>query len=142
MAKVQTAPLGADAQRQIEAVRVKNGVRPIPVEHEGVPLGSVPAQVFGFTYSPINESTPLFAERTLASFEVHKVSDTGARLLGFVTAPDAQGFASGGEMSLNLYPEPWGEAKSLIEVPVERIARAKPLSRADGNCMPLQLDSV
>ena len=142
MAKVQTAPLGADVQRQLDVVRSRNGVSAVTSADEGAPLGQLPDRVFGFTYSPINESTPLYATRTLQSFEVHKVSSGQVRLLGFVKAAEAEKLAAGTEeFDVNLYPETNGESTTLVEVPLDRIIRAKPLARSEGNFMPLRIDS-
>jgi hypothetical protein len=141
MSKVQTAPLGAEAQRQIELTRVRNGVAAVAQEDEGAPLGQLPDGVFGFTYSPIDESTPLYATRTVQSFEVHKLTNGVVHLLGFLKPAEASKLTgTPEEFDLNLYPEPNGESTELVEVPLERIVRAKPLSRTDGNFMPLKIE--
>ena len=141
MSKVQTAPLSAEAQRRIESVRVENRVAPVGAELEGTALAALPEHLYGFTYSPLNASTPLFRTRTLGSFEVHKLGGGVVHLLGFLKAEDASTFDDGvRESDINLYPEPWGEATTLVEVPLARIVRAKPLSRSDGNYMPLHLE--
>jgi hypothetical protein len=143
MSKVQTAPLSADVQRRIEALRVKNQVSAVKAEQEGAALGTLPDRVYGFTYSPLNASTPLFGTRTLACFEVHKLSGGVVHLLGFLKPSEAAAVEEGVRAAeVNLYPEPWGDAQSLVEVPLERIVRAKPLSRSEGNYMPLHLDAA
>ncbi len=141
MSKVQTAPLGADVQRQIELVRVRNTVTPVKTEDEGSPLEQLPDRTYGFTYSPVNESTPLYARRTLQAFEVHKLSDGVVHLLGFLKAADAAKLAAAtGELDVNLYPEPNGDSTTLVEVPLERVMRARPVLRGDGNYMPLKIE--
>ncbi len=141
MSKVQTAPLGADVQRQIELVRVRNTVTTVKTEDEGSPLGQLPDRIYGFTYSPVNESTPLYAQRTLQAFEVHKLTGGVVHLLGFLKPSDAERLAAGtGDLDVNLYPEPNGDSTSLVEVPLERIMRARPVSRGDGNYMPLKIE--
>ncbi len=140
MSKVTTAPLGDDIQRQFETLRAKNDVAPVKTEDEGAPLGGIPAKVYGFTYSPLNASTPLYAARTLQSFEVHKVTESSACVLGFLTADEARTVLAGAAADVHLYPEPSGEAKTLVEIALERIVRSKPLARGEGNFMALHLD--
>ena len=141
MSKVQTAPLGADVQRQIELVRVRNSVTPIKQEDEGAPLGQLPDSIYGFTYSPVNEATPLYANRTLQSFEVHKLTNGVVHVLGFLEPAEAAKLAAAVEdIDVNLYPEITGKSSTLVEVPLERIMRARPLSRSDGNYMPLKIE--
>jgi hypothetical protein len=134
------AALPVEVEREVEAVRARNGVSPVRLEDEGVPLASLPDSVYGYTYSPLNESTPLFAERTFQSFEVHKLTEGVVHVLGYVSAGDA-GRLSGAQepADIRFYPEPYGEATRLAEVSLERIVRARPVSRADGNYMTLTL---
>ena len=138
--KVQTQPLDPQVQAQIEAIRACNRVANVAGELEGSPLASLPDHVYGFTYSPLNESTPLFATRSIQSFEVHRLAERTVRLLGFVKPAEAAALAKGDEdLDVQLYPEPHGDAASLVQVPLERILKARPVSRIDGNFMPLHL---
>jgi hypothetical protein len=89
----------------------------------------------------VNESTPLFAKRPFQSFEVHKLTSGVVHLLGFLTEKEAVTFFDGKEaMECHLFPEPFGESTRLVEVPLERIAKSKALSRTGGNYMPVTLD--
>ena len=140
--KVQFAKsIAPEVEEQLTALRDRKGLTLIAAEREGAPLATLGDNLFGFTFSPVNESTPLFAKRQFQSFEVHKLTSGVVHLLGFLTEKEAATFFDGKEpMDCQLFPEPHGESKRLVEVPLERIAKAKALSRSDGNYMPLTLD--
>jgi|SRR5688500_14809945 len=132
-----------EIEKEFAAVRSRNGVKPVEVADEGAPLAGLPDNIYGYTYSPLNESTPLFVQRSFQSFEVHKLTEGIVHILGFVTAADAaQMGANAAAAEIKLYPEPYGEATKLVEVSLERILRAKPVSRSDGNYMPISLDAT
>jgi hypothetical protein len=135
--------LPAEAEREFEAVRSRNGVKPVEIADEGAPLAGLPDSIYGYTYSPLNESTPLFQQRSYQAFEVHKLTEGIVHILGYVSPNDAvQMGANSQPVEIKLYPEPYGDAKKLVEVSLERIVRAKPVARSDGNYMPLLLDST
>ncbi|MBK5290830.1 MAG: hypothetical protein JJE04_03925 [Acidobacteriia bacterium] len=128
---------------QQEALRASKQLRPLLVEDEGVPLSLLPDNVFGFTFSTLNESTPLFIRRAFQSFEVHKLMDGEIHLLGYLTAEQAGTVQSGGEaVECNLYPEPREKSDQLVEIPVHRISKARQLSRTDGNYMPIRVEAA
>jgi len=130
-------------QDQLEALRQRKQLMPVGPELEGTPLAALPESIYGFTYSPLNESTPLFKKRTFQSFEVHKLPDGHVQLLVYVSPQQAGQIKSAKEpLDVNVYPEPHGEATELIELPLDRIARAKPSSRQDGNFIPVHLDAA
>jgi hypothetical protein len=130
-------------EREFEAVRIRNGVQPVSEADEGAPLAGLPDSVYGYTYSPLNESTPLFAKRSFQAFEVHKLTEGIVHILGYVTPGDAVRLGAASEPGeIKLYPEPHGEAAKLVEVSLERIVRAKPVSRTEGNYMPISLEAT
>jgi hypothetical protein len=140
--KVQfVSSIGPELEQQFASLRQKKGLTLVPVDTEGAPLATLPDNVFGFTFSPLNESTPLFTKRQFQCYEVHKLAGGVVHLLGFLPEKEAAAFFNGKEpVDCHLYPEPHGESTRLVEVPLERIAKAKPVSRSDGNFMPLTLD--
>jgi hypothetical protein len=140
--KVQFAQsISQEIQQQLSSLRERKGLALIAAEREGAPLATLPDNIYGFTFSPVNESTPLFAKRQFQSFEVHKLTSGIVHLLGFLTEKEAATFFDGKDaLECNLFPEPFGDSTRLVEVPLERIAKAKPLSRASGNYMPVTLD--
>lgn len=142
--KVQFAPsISPELEQQLSTLREHKGLKPVAVDLEGTPLATLPDNLYGFTFSPVNESTPLFIKRQFQSFEVHKLTDGTVHVLGFLTEKEAATFFEGKEpLDCHLYPEPHGESSRLVEVPLERVARARPLSRSDGNYMPLTLDAA
>lgn len=140
--KVQFASsITPELEQQFASLREKKGLKLIASEQEGAALAGLSDNIYGFTYSSLNESTPLFGKRTFQCFEVHKLTLGIVHLLGFLTEKEAAAFFGGKEpLDCHLYPEPHGESTRLVEVPLERIARAKPVSRSNGNYMPLTLD--
>ncbi len=140
--KVQfVSSISAELEKQFVSLREQKGLALVAVEKEGAPLATLPDNLYGFTFSPVNESTPLFTKRQFQCFEVHKLAAGIVHLLGFLTEKEAATFFGGKEpLVCHLYPEPLGESTRLVEVPLERIAKAKPVSRSSGNYMPLTLD--
>jgi hypothetical protein len=140
---MKAVELPAEVEQERQSVRVRNGVEPVSIGDEGSPLAGLPDNIYGYTYSPLNESTPLFTERTYQSFEVHKLTEGIVHVLGYLTPADAAAVEGNREpVDVRLYPEPYGEATRLTEVSLERILRAKPVTRIDGNAMALTLDAT
>jgi hypothetical protein len=109
----------------------------------GVPLEALPDNVYGFTFSPLNENTPLFAKRVFQCFEIHRLADGEVEILGFLTPKEAQALREGREeLDVKLYPEPRDESTELVTVQLHRIIRAKPPVRSDGNYMPVHVDAI
>ncbi|MBM3797103.1 MAG: hypothetical protein FJW31_24335 [Acidobacteria bacterium] len=144
MSKPQFAPsLTAEVEKQFAALREQKGLKIIAAEQEGAPLATLPDNLYGFTFSTVNESTPLFAKRQFQSFEIHKLQHGVVHLLGFLTEKEAAAFFNGKEqVECHLYPEPRGESTRLVEVPLDQVARARAMSRSDGNYLPLILDTA
>jgi hypothetical protein len=140
--KVQfVSSISPELEKQFGSLREQKGLALVAAEKEGAPLATLPDNIYGFTFSPVNESTPLFSKRQFQCYEVHKLTGGVVHLLGFLTEKEAAAFFNGKEpLECNLYPEPQDESKRLVEVPLERIAKAKPMSRSAGNYMPLTLD--
>jgi hypothetical protein len=130
-------------EKQLRELRENKRLMPVGPEFEGSPLGVLPDNVFGFTYSPLNEHTPLFMKQTFQCFEVHKLAGGQVHLLGFVTPEDAARINSGiAAIEFHLFPAPFQQATELVEVPLERIRNARPFSRQDGNFLPILLDAA
>jgi len=128
-------------EKQLEALRQQKQLMLVGPELEGTPLAALPDNIYGFTSSPLNESTPLFKKRIFQSWEVHKLADGQVQMLVYVSPQQASQIRSATEpLDVNVYPEPHGEATELIELRLERISRAKPASRQDGNYIPVHLD--
>jgi hypothetical protein len=130
-----------EIENHLESLHQEKGLTLVRPEDEGSPLASLPDNTYGYTSSPLGPMTPLFVRRIFQCFEVQKLSGGVVHLLGFVTEKEAKlVFESTQAMDFNLYPEPRGESARLVEIPLERIARAKALSRSEGNYMPIHLD--
>ncbi|MFN7919019.1 MAG: hypothetical protein U0Q16_02920 [Bryobacteraceae bacterium] len=130
-----------EIENELQSRRQSRGLQPVASELEGTPLGSLPDCVYGYTYSPVNDSTPLYAKRLFQCFEVHRLPGGVVHVLGFATPQEAQSLAARAALDFNLYPEPNGNSTTLVEISMERVLKAKPVSRSDGNYMPLSLDA-
>ena len=123
---------------EIEKLRAERKLKLISLEESGSAAEFAPAGVYGFTYSPANEGVPLFNKQSFQIFEVHKLADESVHLIGFMTEEDATTLQSAkGPMELRLYPQPYEKAQRLVSVARDRIVRAKPPSRENGNWIGL-----
>jgi hypothetical protein len=123
-----------------EQLRAEYGLRSLSREEEGARLQSLPAGVFGFTYSPATE-TPLFAGRTYHSFEIHKLSGGGTFLIAFAAPAEAERIRSGeAQIEATVFPDPYEQATELVRISYARIVNNlyKPI-RYDGNALPLRI---
>ncbi|MEZ5354650.1 MAG: hypothetical protein R2762_18610 [Bryobacteraceae bacterium] len=127
-------------EQQLDGIRARKNLSLIPVAMEGTAVGKLPEKVYGFTGSGAGELSPLFARRIYQGFELHKLSGGAIEVIGFLPEKDAVAVNAGESVDVNLYPEPYEEATHLVEIPLARIRRARPLSRAKGNYMPLELN--
>jgi hypothetical protein len=105
-----------------EALRA--GLRIVSSDEEGTGVNTLPAGVYGFTYSPGLENAPLFAVRRYRSFETHKRADGETFLIGFAKPEDAALLhATSKEATISVLPEPEVGADVLVQVPYARIHR-------------------
>ena len=123
-----------------EALRRQHHVQLMSDQDEGRAVVQLPGGVYGFTYAPALELSPLFQKKSFQNFEVHKLSSGAEHVVGYVTEPDAQKLGRGGAADVTLYPDPYGEATHLVSVAVSRITNSKPNpSRERGNFLKLEL---
>jgi len=116
-----------------EKLRAERSLRPLQKSEAGTPVRDLPDGVYGFTYSPTFESTPLFAHKSYRSFEFHKLANGAVEVVGYLTAEDAQRLAAPDAGRVALYPEPWQNAHQLGWVSLNRVSRStKSPAREDG----------
>lgn len=106
-----------------ESLRAAHGVRIVSREEEGTGVNSLPAGVYGFTYSPALPNAPLFAVRRYRSYETHKLASGETFLIGFTTPALAARLAAGedAELTLQIQPDADGESTVLVTIPCDRI---------------------
>lgn len=120
MSRVTYANTPATLDQQ--ALRGTHNVRIVSPAEEGTGVNSLPAGVYGFTYSPALPNAPLFAERRFRSYETHKVADGEIFVVGFADVETAAALAANsGEQTLVIQPEPEGAASILVKVPYSRM---------------------
>jgi hypothetical protein len=120
---------------EIEHIRARHGLRALKNEEEGSPTARLPHGVYGFTYSPGQDETPIFANKAYHNFEVHKLEDGSERLIGYLTEPEIATLeARKPGTVVHLYPDVWAESTHLVSVDLTatvRLRRTPP--RDDGN---------
>lgn len=125
------------------ALRESLGLRIIRDEEEGRNIEAQPAGIYGYTGAPATEELPLFIKPIFRCTEVQKLASGEVQLLGYVTEKEAVAFEAGAEpVTINLYPDPYGESTRLISVPLSRIDRRKPPARDEGNPMVVEVAPV
>jgi hypothetical protein len=120
---------------EIDQIRERHGLRALTKEEEGSPTARLPHGVYGFTYSPGQDETPVFANKAYHNFEVHKIEDGAERLIGYLTPSEAailEARKPGTEV--RLYPDVWAESTQLVSVDLTGTVRARRTPpREDGN---------
>jgi hypothetical protein len=139
---IPAAPPYSQFEAQLEGVRQSERLTRITDELEGMPISALPDGVYGFSYSQPADEMPLFSKRQYQCFEWQKRADGTIIVVGFAKAADAAILAGKQDPAdFNLYPEPFGEATTLVMVEGRRIRKAKAPSRSDGNYMFLQTEA-
>ena len=120
---------------EIEQIRARHGLRALTNEEEGSPTARLPHGVYGFTYSPGQDETPVFGNKAYHNFEVHKLKDGAERLIGYLTVSEIailEARKPGTEV--RLYPDVWAESTQLVSVDLTATVRARRTPpRDDGN---------
>lgn len=118
-----------------EALRVERGLRVVASKEEGTDVFRLPDGVYGFTYAPAYKEMPIFAERRLHSFEVHRLKDGSVHLIGFVTpAMSEKILAKAAMVEAIMYPDSYPGSTELVSLDVDDMQPAKKaLAREDGN---------
>ena len=139
---IPPAPPYAQFEEQLEGSRQSLRLTRVTDELEGMPISALPDGVYGYSYSQPSDEMPLFSKRQYQCYEWHKRADGGIFVLGFAKPADAALIEAKSEpVDLNLYPEPYGEAVTLVALEGRRIRKAKAPSRSDGNYMFLQTEA-
>ena len=122
-----------------ETLRRDHGVRLVTAAEEGSPAEALPANVYGFTASPVLAS-PLFANRRYRNFEVHRLA-VGVRLIGFVSPAAASELAHPGSdtVSVTVYPDAEGDATAIVSIPYDRIAQHRQYAIRNAEAITLRV---
>jgi hypothetical protein len=116
-------------------LRSQRKLRELENAEEGFAFPALPAGIYGFTYSPNFEATPLFSNKRYQSFEFHKLADGAVELIGYLTAAEADLVKSGqAEIEVHLYPDPWKDADQLASLPLARLVRSKQRPLRENGC--------
>jgi len=117
-----------------QKLREERHLRPISREEEGLPVREVAAGVYGFTYSPAFDATPLFSNAAYRTFEFHKLADGSVELVGYVTTEDQHRLAAAHEGLISVYPGPWQTADRPISIALDRLVRSSRTPLRDEGC--------
>ena len=106
-----------------QTLRTTHRVRVVTAAEEGMGVNAAPGGVYGFTYSPALPNAPVWAERRYRSYETHKLADGEVFVIGFADVETAAKLESArGEHTIQIQPEPEGNANVLVKVPYSRIS--------------------
>ena len=108
---------------------------------EGVAAEQLPDGVYGFTSSPALAS-PLFGVRRYRNFEIHRLPNGVAAVVGFVTPADAAELtraASPAPVSITVYPDVEGDATAIVSLPYDRIVQHRQYSIRNAAAITLQV---
>lgn len=126
--------------KEIEDLRTKHQVRLVTDEEEGTGIDRLPAGVYGFTYSPAADNYPLFVKQELNAYESHKLPDGSALLLGYLTQEETDTLIATKESAvIHLFPNPQGQATSLVVLPIARVQGVKEHSQRSGTGLELRV---
>ena len=107
-------------------LRKERGLRELRPLEEGMPISELPVGVYGFMTPWSVEhlaSAHLGAQAGgTAVLELHKTQSGDVELVGYVSQETATRIENEGPILF--FPEPWEEAKTLVTIPVPRIASA------------------
>jgi hypothetical protein len=125
----------------IQTLRAIHQVRLITEKEEGTAIEAMANGVYGFTYSP-QEQSPIFSKRMFQIFEVHKTLAGEIQIIGFISDTDAQNLADKKEefVSIELYPEPYRDAHKAIGIPKSHILEHRGPTRENGNALKLKVE--
>ena len=103
------------------ALRAEHGVRLVEPAEEGLAIEQIPDGVYGFSYSPAI-AAPLFATFRYRTYEMHRLANGEAVIIGFVPPTDASHLAaSAGTVEITLHHDADQEATALVVIPCSRI---------------------
>jgi hypothetical protein len=108
---------------------------------EGVAAEQLPDGVYGFTSSPVLAS-PLFAARRYRNFEIHRLPNGIAAVVGFVTVADAAELTrstSTTPVSITIYPDAEGDATTIVSLPYDRIVQHRQYSIRNAAAITVQV---
>jgi hypothetical protein len=126
----------------VQKLRSERKLRLVDGAEEGEGIDFLPGGVYGFSYSPHTEGTPLFSRQPVQCFEIHKLPDGSVHYIGFMSEEEARALQEASDaVDLSLYPSPYEKAQTLVSVPKNRILRAKPVSREHGNYLPVTVSA-
>jgi hypothetical protein len=124
-----------------EALRTKNQVRPLTETEEGFGLDRVPDGVYGFTCAVGQWDAPLFKKQGFLSYEIHKLADGTALLLGYLTEEDAARLKnSQGLATVHLFAASDERARVFVSLPLHHIRRHKEHSQRTGHGVELHVE--
>jgi hypothetical protein len=127
-------------ERARQQWRKAHAVQLITRELEGTGVRRVPSGIYGFTFAPATES-PLFANRAVQSYEVHKAADGVTYLLAFVTRAQAADIqAAKKTLDLKIYPDPYQDSTEMVCLNVAAVHTKRLATHEPGNAQQVTIE--
>ncbi len=95
-----------------EVFRKQHQVRIVDNANEGSGVNDQPNGTYGFTYSP-TAAAPIFSNRKVMNFEIHKSSGGSKFIIGYVTAAELADINKKTHTDVKLYPDAFQESTQL-----------------------------
>ncbi len=112
----------AKAAPDQERLRERHRLRLVTANEEGLGVNALPNGVYGFTYSPAMENSPLYRDRRFRCYETQRLPDGTVSMLGFVSAEDAKKLEHQTDVvEICVQPEPEEGAEHFVALPHTRI---------------------
>ncbi len=122
-----------------DVFRKQHLVRIVENANEGSGLKEQPNGTYGFTYSP-TAAAPIFANRKVMNFEIHKASSGSKFILGYVTAAEFAVISKKAHTDLQLYPDAYQESTQLVCLALDDVHPRAQNSGQPGSPAPLRYE--
>lgn len=123
-----------------QALRDGSKLRIVTSQEEGTDIQHLPEGIYGFTGAPATAEIPLFIRPYFECFEIHKLGNGETAWVGYITEPERATVEGGREpVTVDLYPDPFDSATSLVRIPSSRVDRRRPPTRDKGNFMRMDI---
>ncbi|MGE3276493.1 MAG: hypothetical protein AB7O67_15375 [Vicinamibacterales bacterium] len=121
MSRVTITEVAGAGVQEREALRKAHQVRLIEPAEEGCGIKDLPNGVYGYSYSPVL-AAPLFRTFRYRTYEMHRLADGRAVILGCVSSAEAQALANAtGPVVLHIFYDRDADADTMVVIPYDRI---------------------
>jgi hypothetical protein len=127
---------------ELQALRLKDGVRPVSPLEETFPLSMLPEGVYGFSAAPGLTDSPVLRSKQPELFEVHKLEGGEVLVVGFVSPADASARVdSAKRYEVVLHSAPGEGVSTPFSIPLSHVVRCAHVRSEQQSILEVQLDA-